>query len=84
MPIAYTTGSKGIYIGAYRGTCDLGFQGAIDDVVRVGRPPGRGDDRPGDRTGARHADADRDRPAPAAQPAPAPPRTSASRWAARG
>ena len=33
MPIAYTTGSKGVYIGAYRGSCDRGFQGAIDDVV---------------------------------------------------
>ena len=32
MPIAYTNGSKGIYIGTYRGTCNLGFKGAIDDV----------------------------------------------------
>jgi hypothetical protein len=33
MPIAYTSGSKGVYIGTYRGTCNLGFQGAIDDVA---------------------------------------------------
>ena len=33
VPIAYTNGSKGVYIGAYRGTCDLGFSGAIDDVA---------------------------------------------------
>ena len=32
MTIAYTKGSKGVYIGAYRGTCNLGFKGAIDDV----------------------------------------------------
>jgi Concanavalin A-like lectin/glucanases superfamily len=32
MAIAYTTGSKGVYIGTYRGTCNLGFEGAIDDV----------------------------------------------------
>jgi Concanavalin A-like lectin/glucanases superfamily len=33
MAIAYTSGSKGIYIGTYRGTCNLGFNGAIDDVT---------------------------------------------------
>jgi Concanavalin A-like lectin/glucanases superfamily len=33
MAIAYVTGSRGIYIGSYRGSCDLGFRGAIDDVV---------------------------------------------------
>jgi hypothetical protein len=33
MAIAYANGSKGIYIGTYRGTCDLGFDGAIDDVT---------------------------------------------------
>jgi hypothetical protein len=39
MAIAYTNGSKGIYIGTYRGSCNLGFQGAIDDVaVWDGRP----------------------------------------------
>ena len=32
MTIAYTSGSRGIYIGTYRGSCDLGFSGAIDDV----------------------------------------------------
>jgi hypothetical protein len=40
MPIAYTSGSRGIYIGTYRGSCDLGFSGAIDDVtVWSDRPP---------------------------------------------
>jgi hypothetical protein len=39
-PIAYTTPSRGIYIGTYRGSCDLGFSGAIDDVsVWDDRPP---------------------------------------------
>jgi hypothetical protein len=33
MAIAYTSGSPGVYIGTYRGSCDLGFNGAIDDVV---------------------------------------------------
>jgi concanavalin A-like lectin/glucanase superfamily protein len=33
MAIAYASGSRGIYIGSYRGSCDLGFRGAIDDVV---------------------------------------------------
>ena len=33
MSIAYTNGSKGIYIGTYRGSCDLGFKGTIDDVA---------------------------------------------------
>ena len=33
MAIAYTSGSRGIYIGTYRGSCDLGFHGAIDDVT---------------------------------------------------
>jgi hypothetical protein len=32
-PIAYTGGSRGVYIGTYRGSCDLGFSGAIDDVA---------------------------------------------------
>lgn len=37
--IAYTNGGKGIYIGTYRGSCNLGFHGAIDDVaVWDGRP----------------------------------------------
>ena len=48
-PIAYTTGSKGVYIGTYRGSCDLGFQRRDRRRRGVGRPPGRGDDRPGDR-----------------------------------
>jgi Concanavalin A-like lectin/glucanases superfamily len=33
MAIAYANGSKGIYLGTYRGTCDLGFTGAIDDIT---------------------------------------------------
>jgi hypothetical protein len=32
VAIAYGVGSKGVYIGSYRGSCDLGFFGAIDDV----------------------------------------------------
>jgi hypothetical protein len=32
IAIAYGTGGNGIYIGIYRGSCDLGFDGAIDDV----------------------------------------------------
>jgi hypothetical protein len=31
--IAYTSGSRGVYIGTYRGSCVLGFNGAIDDVA---------------------------------------------------
>jgi hypothetical protein len=38
--IAYTGGRPGVYIGTYRGSCDLGFSGAIDDVaVWNDRPP---------------------------------------------
>ena len=33
MAIAYTSASRGIYIGTYLGTCNLGFHGAIDDVA---------------------------------------------------
>jgi hypothetical protein len=33
IAIAYTSGSRGIYIGTYRGSCDLGFSGSIDDVA---------------------------------------------------
>ena len=45
-PIVYA-GSGGIYIGTYRGSCDLGFSGAIDDVTVW-------DDRPAEATtGAR-------------------------------
>jgi hypothetical protein len=32
MAISYTNGSRGIYIGTYRGSCELGFHGEIDDV----------------------------------------------------
>jgi hypothetical protein len=41
-PISYT-GSGGIYIGTYRGSCDLGFSGAIDDATVW-------DDRPAEAT----------------------------------
>jgi hypothetical protein len=37
--IAYGNGSKGIYIGMYRGSCDLGFNGLIDDVQVWDDPP---------------------------------------------
>ncbi len=38
--ISYTHDSPGLYIGTYRGSCDLGFSGAIDDVaVWDDRPP---------------------------------------------
>jgi hypothetical protein len=32
LTIAYGVGSKGVYLGSYRGSCSLGFKGAIDDV----------------------------------------------------
>jgi hypothetical protein len=32
IAIVYGTASNGLYIGMYRGSCDLGFDGAIDDV----------------------------------------------------
>jgi hypothetical protein len=32
IAIAYGTASKSIYVGIYRGSCDLGFDGAIDDI----------------------------------------------------
>jgi hypothetical protein len=32
LSIAYGVGSRGIYIGTYRGSCELGFKGDIDDV----------------------------------------------------
>jgi Concanavalin A-like lectin/glucanases superfamily len=32
VAIAYGVGSRGVYIGSYRGSCDLGFFGDIDDV----------------------------------------------------
>jgi hypothetical protein len=32
LTIAYGVGSKGVYLGSYRGSCSLGFTGAIDDV----------------------------------------------------
>jgi hypothetical protein len=33
VSIAYGVGSKGVYIGTYRGSCELGFKGDIDDVL---------------------------------------------------
>jgi Concanavalin A-like lectin/glucanases superfamily len=40
LSIAYGVGSKGIYIGTYRGSCSLGINGAIDDVrIWGGVPP---------------------------------------------
>jgi Concanavalin A-like lectin/glucanases superfamily len=32
VSIAYGVGSRGVYIGTYHGSCDLGFKGDIDDV----------------------------------------------------
>jgi hypothetical protein len=32
VSIAYGVGSKGVYLGTYRGSCELGFKGDIDDV----------------------------------------------------
>jgi Concanavalin A-like lectin/glucanases superfamily len=32
IAIAYGVGSRGVYLGTYRGTCELGFKGDIDDV----------------------------------------------------
>jgi hypothetical protein len=41
LDIAYGVGSKGVYVGTYRGACDLGFLGAIDDVaIWSDVPPG--------------------------------------------
>lgn len=40
LSIAYGVGSKGIYIGTYRGSCDRGFDGDVDDVkIWNGAPP---------------------------------------------
>jgi hypothetical protein len=40
VSIAYGVGSKGVYLGTYRGSCSLGFRGKIDDVrVWNGLPP---------------------------------------------
>jgi Concanavalin A-like lectin/glucanases superfamily len=41
--ISYTSGSRGVYIGTYRGSCELGFSGAIDDATVW-------DDRPAEAT----------------------------------
>jgi Concanavalin A-like lectin/glucanases superfamily len=40
IAIAYGAGTSGVYVGNYRGSCDLGFDGAIDEVkVWAGAPP---------------------------------------------
>jgi hypothetical protein len=40
IAIAYRQASNDVYIGIYRGSCDLGFDGTIDDVkVWDGAPP---------------------------------------------
>ena len=40
LSIAYGVGSKGVYIGTYRGSCELGFMGDIDDVQIWDDAPG--------------------------------------------
>jgi hypothetical protein len=40
LAIAYGVGSRGLYIGTYRGSCDLGFKGDIDDVQIWDDAPG--------------------------------------------
>lgn len=44
LAIAYGVGSKGVYLGTYRGTCELGFKGDVDDVQILGdgAQPGAG------------------------------------------
>ena len=32
-PISYANGTRGVFIGSYRGSCDLEFSGSIDDVT---------------------------------------------------
>jgi hypothetical protein len=41
--IAYGVGSQGVYIGTYRGSCDLGFKGDIGDVQIWDDAPGMPD-----------------------------------------
>ena len=59
-PIVYA-GSGGIYIGTYRGSCDLGFSGAIDDVTVWDDRPAEATTGPVDRPGGGRADAHRHR-----------------------
>ena len=74
--ISYTDDSPGVYIGTYRGSCDLGFSGAIDDVAVWDDRPPVATTGPVIAAGRRHADAHRARrQAPAAR-RPAPPRAS--------
>ena len=40
VAIAYGVGSRGLYVGTYRGSCDLGFKGDIDDVQIWDDAPG--------------------------------------------
>jgi Concanavalin A-like lectin/glucanases superfamily len=41
--IAYGIGSNGVYIGTYRGSCELGFKGDIDDMQIWDGTPGQPD-----------------------------------------
>jgi hypothetical protein len=41
--IAYGATSKGVYIGTYLGSCELGFKGGIDDVQIWDGPPAQAD-----------------------------------------
>ena len=69
MAIDYTNGSKGIYIGTYRGSCDLGFHGAIDDVAVWDDRPAEATTGPGDRSRCpTRRRPSRSRPAPAGRP----------------
>ena len=44
LSIAYGVGSRSVYIGTYRGSCELGFKGDVDDVriLSDGRQPDPG------------------------------------------
>jgi hypothetical protein len=43
VSIAYGIGSKGVYIGTYLGSCELGFKGDIDDMKIWDDAPGQPD-----------------------------------------
>jgi hypothetical protein len=46
IAIAYGIGSKGVYLGTYRGSCELGFKGDIDDVQILTDSPQPGPGQP--------------------------------------
>lgn len=46
LSIGYGEGSKGIYLGSYRGSCDRGFTGDIDNVRVWNGPPAQDDSLP--------------------------------------